>query len=120
MKSSKASEWRGWHEHGQTDEHHERRKCAAGNVGMARSSGSRLGTAPSPSCIGRAVLQIRADQVGWLPVVVAGRGLPVRGRVQAAHFWPILRFPSPHGGRTPPPPRPSLPPPPPLLSVSAP
>ncbi len=44
------------------------------------------GAAASPYRSGRALLQIRADQVGWLPVAIAERGLSLRGGVQAPYL----------------------------------
>lgn len=39
------------------------------------------------------VLQVGPHQVDWISVAVAGRRIPVRGRVQAARLRPSFRFP---------------------------
>src|SRR5271165_4551964 len=42
---------------------------------------------------GPSVLQVGPHQVDWISVAVAGRRIPVRGRVQAARLRPSFRFP---------------------------
>src|SRR5215813_9441214 len=65
----------------------------AGRSRSARTDRVRARATASSARDRRTVLQIWADEVGWLTVAFACGGVPVRGRVQAAYLRAGLRLP---------------------------